>query len=219
MEQRSNFPTKHVCQITGLTKRQVDYWDRTHFIKPSVMEAQGYGSTRLYSMRDVVQLAVAKKLKDKGISLRKMRKILSFLSKSLFLPSGQSEVRRLRLVSDGESLFRLTDNPTAVLDESGGYDLVFVVSIGEIVREVQSEIEQLSAERTYTVQVGQRRHKVLLHREGQQFRAESQTVKGLSASGETLEEALSAIREALVEWAKSAGPRQARVRKRKGGEA
>jgi DNA-binding transcriptional MerR regulator len=218
MEQRLNFPTKHVCRITGLTKRQVDYWDRTHFIKPSVSEAQGYGSTRLYSLRDVVQLAVAKKLKDKGISLRNMRKILSFLSKSLLLPSQPAEARRLRLVSDGESLFRLTENPTAVLDESEGLDLVFVVALGEIIGEVAQEIEQLSVDRVYTVQVGQRRHKVLLHREEGQYRAVSQSVKGLSASGETLEEALAAIREALVDWAKSAGPGQAKVRRRKGGE-
>lgn len=216
MEQRLNFPTKHVCRITGLTKRQVDYWDRTHFIKPSVSEAAGYGSTRLYSLRDVVQLAVAKKLKDRGISLRKMRKILAFLSKSLFLPSRPAEVRRLRLVSDGEKLFRLTDNPTAVLDESEGYDLVLVVALGEIISDVQTEIEQLTEDRVYTVQVGQRRHKVMLHREGEQYLAESQTVKGLKAAGETLEEALAAIRDVLVEWAKSAGPRQAKARRRKG---
>jgi DNA-binding transcriptional MerR regulator len=203
-----------VCRITGLTKRQVDYWDRTHFIKPSVSEAAGYGSTRLYSLRDVVQLAVAKKLKDKGISLTKMRKILAYL----FLPaSGPAEVRRLRLVSDGETLFRLTDNPTAVLDEveGNGHDLVFVVALGQIVGQVQKEIEQLSADRVYTVQVGQRRHKVLLHPEAGQYRAESQSVKGLSASGETLEEALTAIRERLVEWARSTGPRQGKVKRRK----
>jgi DNA-binding transcriptional MerR regulator len=218
MEQRFNFPTKHVCRITGLTKRQVDYWDRTHFIKPSVSEAAGYGSTRLYSFRDVVQLAVAKKLKDRGISLRKMRKILAFLSKSLFVPSGHAEVRRLRLVSDGETLFRLTENPTAVLDESEGYDLVFVVALGEIIGEVHRSIEQMTADKIYTVQVGQRRHKVSLHREGEHFLAESQSVKGLRAAGETLEEALANIREVLVEWAKSTGPRQAKARRRKGNE-
>jgi DNA-binding transcriptional MerR regulator len=219
MEQRQNFPTKHVCRITGLTKRQVDYWDRTHFIKPSVSEAAGYGSTRLYSLRDLVQLAVAKKLKDRGISLRKMRKILSFLSKSLFLPPSPAEVRRLRLVSDGESLFRLTDNPTAVLDESEGYDLVFVIALGEIIAEVQSEIEQLTADRIYNVQVGQRRHKVSIRRDGDRFRAESQTVKGLKADGDTLEEALDRIRDVLVEWARTTGPRRAKPRRKKGNES
>ncbi len=42
------FNTKTVIRITGLTQRQIDYWDRTHFIKPSIKEASGYGTARLY---------------------------------------------------------------------------------------------------------------------------------------------------------------------------
>ena len=66
-----NFNTRSVASITGLSSRRIDYWDRTHFIKPSVSEASGYGSVRLYSFSDLVQLKVAKALLDKGISLLK----------------------------------------------------------------------------------------------------------------------------------------------------
>ena len=38
-----DFNTNIVCKLTGLTKRQIDYWDRIHFIKPSVREASEYG--------------------------------------------------------------------------------------------------------------------------------------------------------------------------------
>ncbi|MFZ2272130.1 MerR family transcriptional regulator, partial [Corynebacterium variabile] len=37
-----------VCQITGITYRQLDYWTRTNLIHPSVAEATGSGSQRLY---------------------------------------------------------------------------------------------------------------------------------------------------------------------------
>ncbi len=218
MEQQLNFPTKHVCRITGLTKRQVDYWDRTHFIKPSVSEAAGYGSTRLYSLMDVVQLAVAKKLKDKGINLRNMRKILAFLSKSLLLPRELGGLERLRLVTDGESLFELTENPTAVLDESDSYELVFVLALGRIILDVRAQIDQLTTKRTYTVQVGQRRHKVALMNRDGRFVAQSQRMNEITSTGDTLEEALSGIRDALVEWVRSQGPRQGRSRQRKSGK-
>ena len=51
-----NYNTKTVCKIIGLSKRQVDYWDSSHFIKPTVNEASGYGSVRLYSFTDLIQL-------------------------------------------------------------------------------------------------------------------------------------------------------------------
>ncbi len=41
-----SFTTKIVSKLTGLTQRQIDYWDRTHFVKPSLKEAAGYGSGR-----------------------------------------------------------------------------------------------------------------------------------------------------------------------------
>lgn len=31
-----SFNTKTAVKLTGLTPRQIDYWDRTHFIKPSI---------------------------------------------------------------------------------------------------------------------------------------------------------------------------------------
>jgi hypothetical protein len=73
----------------------------------------------------------------------------------------------------------------------------------------------LTADRIYNVQVGQRRHKVSIRRDGDRFRAESQTVKGLSADGDTLEEALDRIRDVLVEWARTTGPRRAKPRRKK----
>ena len=56
-----NFNTATVSRITELTKRQIGYWDTSDLIKPSVQEAEGYGTTRLYSFIDLVQLMVAKR--------------------------------------------------------------------------------------------------------------------------------------------------------------
>ncbi|MBC7105109.1 MAG: MerR family transcriptional regulator [Firmicutes bacterium] len=57
------FRVKDVLQLTGLTYRQLDYWDRSGFISPSVAAAAGPGTERLYSFRDVVALKVAKRLR------------------------------------------------------------------------------------------------------------------------------------------------------------
>lgn len=65
-----------VCGVVGITSRQVNYWDKTGIVKPSVVQASGSGSRRLYSFVDLVQFKVAKFLKDAGLSLQKIRKSL-----------------------------------------------------------------------------------------------------------------------------------------------
>jgi DNA-binding transcriptional MerR regulator len=68
------YNSKTACKLVGISKRQIGYWDETHLIKPSVQEAGGRGTIRLYSFADLVQLAVVKSLIDQGISLQKIRK-------------------------------------------------------------------------------------------------------------------------------------------------
>jgi len=58
------------CQIAGITYRQLDYWARTGLVAPSVRDAAGSGSQRLYSFRDILLLKVIKRLLDAGISLQ-----------------------------------------------------------------------------------------------------------------------------------------------------
>ena len=56
-----------VCTIVGISYRQLDYWARTDLVRPSVADANGSGTQRLYSYRDLVQLKVIKSLLDAGV--------------------------------------------------------------------------------------------------------------------------------------------------------
>ena len=55
-----------VCKIVGITYRQLDYWARTDLVRPSVMDANGSGTQRLYSFRDLLELKVIKQMLDAG---------------------------------------------------------------------------------------------------------------------------------------------------------
>jgi len=57
------YNAKTACKLTGITYRQLVYWDNTHLIKPSISEAEGTGTVRLYSFTDLVELKVARMLK------------------------------------------------------------------------------------------------------------------------------------------------------------
>ncbi|HET8788441.1 MAG TPA: MerR family transcriptional regulator, partial [Actinomycetes bacterium] len=53
-----------VYKLVGITYRQLDYWARTDLIRPSLADARGSGSRRLYSYRDLLELKLVKTLLD-----------------------------------------------------------------------------------------------------------------------------------------------------------
>ena len=57
------------AEIVGITYRQLDYWARTDLIRPSLADANGSGTRRRYSYRDLLELKVIKSLLDAGIRL------------------------------------------------------------------------------------------------------------------------------------------------------
>src|SRR5512138_2688938 len=67
------------CHAVGISYRQLDYWARTGLVVPSVRDASGSGSQRLYSFRDIVVLKVVKRLLDAGVSLQNIRKAIESL--------------------------------------------------------------------------------------------------------------------------------------------
>lgn len=62
-----------VCELTGVTYRQLDYWARTDMVRPSVADAKGSGSQRLYDDGDVALIRLVKRVLDAGVDLKRVR--------------------------------------------------------------------------------------------------------------------------------------------------
>ena len=77
-----------VCRIVGISYRQLDYWARTDLVTPSVRDAHGSGTQRLYSFQDLVTLKVIKNLLDTGVSLQRVRKAVEHLQSMKRPPHG-----------------------------------------------------------------------------------------------------------------------------------
>src|SRR5262252_2896478 len=91
----SGFRGPTVCRTVGISYRQLDYWARTELVTPSVRDATGSGSQRLYSFEDLVQLRVIKNLLDTGVSLQRVRKAVEHLQ------TMRRPVAAVTLISDG----------------------------------------------------------------------------------------------------------------------
>jgi len=132
-----------VCSLVGISYRQLDYWARTGLITPSVQQASGSGSQRLYSFSDVVQLKVVKRLLDAGMSLKKIRKAMEILSAELASESPLSDVT---LLSDGNTIYA-AHSASEVVDVFKGGQGVFGIAVGPVEDELVGEIRTLFPDR------------------------------------------------------------------------
>ena len=90
-----------VCEITGVSYRQLDYWINSGLITVSGRNTKGSGTVRLLSYRDALNLSIIKALIDEGISLQRVRSITERIFRlttkqlvvSTFLIGGSKVVR------------------------------------------------------------------------------------------------------------------------------
>jgi DNA-binding transcriptional MerR regulator len=125
------------CSAAGITYRQLDYWARTGLVEPSVRAAQGSGSQRLYSFRDILVLKVVKRLLETGISLQQIRAAVQHLR-----DRGAGDLAQVTLMSDGVSVYECT-SADEVVDLLQGGQGVFGIALGRVWREVEGSLAEL----------------------------------------------------------------------------
>lgn len=192
---KTGYTSKEVCRIIGISYRQLDYWDSTGFIQPSVARAKGTGTARMYSFVDLVCLRTAKRLRDSGISLQKIRKSVGYLRNHF--ADLEAPLANLVFLTDGNTLFILTRDRDTALDtvmEQG--QLAWFIPVGHIVRELRGEIIKLEAQEEKAENVVHE-FAVIVERDGDRFHSYCPVLKGCHTWGHTREEAIQYIEEAI----------------------
>jgi DNA-binding transcriptional MerR regulator len=139
---KRGFRAPQVCRLVGITYRQLDYWARTDLLRPSMQEAAGSGSQRLYSFTDLVQLKVIKRLLDAGMSLKRIRSAVEILSTQLVTEQPLADVT---LLSDGQTIYA-AHSPDEVVDVFRRGQGVFGIAVGPVQDEVAGAVVELPAE-------------------------------------------------------------------------
>lgn len=124
----------------GISYRQLDYWDRTQLVVPSIQTATGSGSQRLYSFRDILVLKLVKRLLDTGVSLQQIRVAVEQLA-----VAGISDLTNTTLMSDGARVYLCTSQDE-VIDLLGQGQGVFGIAVGRVLREVEATLVDFAAE-------------------------------------------------------------------------
>jgi len=188
---------KAVVELTGVSGRQVDHWATTGVVRPSVKGAAGKGSRREYAFRDLVALKVAKRLREGGISLQKIRKALVWLRRNF--PEVKAPLAELRLVTDGDTLFLVDRDLSRIIDVLRGGQFVFSLALGEIIEGLQGEVQKFAAPKEEKVRVAGRSLTVVVTPDLEEggFSSHCREIPGISSQGDTEPEALDNILELL----------------------
>lgn len=182
--------------LTKVSMRQLDHWDRENIVKPSSRTGTGKGSRREYSFRDLVALKMAKRLRDGGISLQKIRKALTYLRKNF--PELETPLAELRFVTNGVNFFVLTNDPQVILDPQGG-QLVFSFALGKMIEELKGELKELVIPKEERVTVAGRPFTVILTSDLEEggYTVTCREIPAAISQGDTEQEALDNIEDAI----------------------
>jgi DNA-binding transcriptional MerR regulator len=120
------FTPKEVARLIGISYRQIQYWDKTNFIKPSYRRR---GKYRLYIFSDLIQLRITRLLRQRGTSIQQLRRTVRSL-KSL-LPQVPQPLHELTFLIEGERMLVFSGEPLMNPASAQHYLAFRVVSLVE----------------------------------------------------------------------------------------
>ncbi len=135
LEAKRGYRGTVASKVAGITYRQLDYWARKQILVPSLNPSHGSGTRRLYSFKDVVILAVSKRLLDAGVNLNNVTKAIGFLTQR-----STSALENIVIVCDGDNVQECTEN-SQMLDLMNKGNAVFGVSVGALWHQMEEALE------------------------------------------------------------------------------
>ena len=133
------FSALHICRLTGLTLRQLSYWDNTEFFSPYyASENRRSPFSRVYSFEDLVGLRVISILRnERKIPLQKLRKIAQELASYHSRPwSGL-----VLYVIEKDVFFKEPDSE--LIRKAGHPQYIFTVALDLVTTDMQAKADAL----------------------------------------------------------------------------
>src|SRR5712691_10184207 len=111
---QEHFTSREVVALTGITLRQLQWWDERRIVVPARQ-----GHRRLYSMGDLTEVAVICELRRGGFSLQRVRKVMRFLQREFG--------KRLAETVGGESYYHLLTYCSSLYLETSARQIVDIL--------------------------------------------------------------------------------------------
>jgi len=131
------FTSRDVVALTGITPRQLQWWDERGIVVPA-----REGHRRLYSMGDLTEVAVIWELRRRGFSLQRVRKVMRFLQREFGkrLAETVGGASDYHLLTDGSSLYLETSARQIVDILKNARQPMLAICLSDTVRQVRAVI-------------------------------------------------------------------------------
>ncbi len=144
------FTSNEVVALTGITPRQLQWWDERGIVVPA-----REGHRRIYSFDDLAEVAVLCELRRKGFSLQRVRKVMRYLQRELGkrLVETVSASSEYHLLTDGKHIY-LEDSARAVVDVlKNARQPMLTVCLSDALERVRAKIGSSREVRSRVLQV------------------------------------------------------------------
>ncbi|PYX85350.1 MAG: MerR family transcriptional regulator [Acidobacteria bacterium] len=134
---QDQFTSREVVALTGITPRQLQWWDERGIVVPA-----REGHRRLYSMEHLTEIAVICELRRRGFPLQRVRKVIRFLQREFgrSLAETVGGASDYHLLTDGKAIY-LETSPQQIVDIlKNSRQPLLAICLSDTVRQVRAEI-------------------------------------------------------------------------------
>ena len=131
------FSSTEVISLTGITARQLQWWDERGIVVP---ERQGH--KRLYSLPDLAEVAVICELRRRNFSLQRVRKVMRFLQREFGSRLAETVTANsdYHLLTDGKHIYLKTSARQVIDLLKNTRQPLLTICLSDTVRQVRAEI-------------------------------------------------------------------------------
>jgi DNA-binding transcriptional MerR regulator len=144
---QDRFTSRDVIALTGITARQLQWWDERGVVRP---EREGH--RRLYSLNQLTEIAVICQLRRKGFSLQGVRKVVRFLEREFGKRLAEIVDRNseIHLLTDGKHLYLETSAKQIVDILKNSNQPILGICLTDAVRQVRAGVTAAKASTSVT---------------------------------------------------------------------
>lgn len=135
------YATDVAARLGNVSTLTLENWRRTKFLSPSI-PAPRRGVSATYSFRDLVAIRVASELRDAGISIQGLRRVVKYLRTWNGLSTTEI-LAGTALVTDGHDVFQAEGTVTISALRRPGQRMLLVVPLDVLVTELQFKARSL----------------------------------------------------------------------------
>ena len=137
---QTRFSTREVSRMTGVTARQLQWWDECSIVTP-----KREGQRRAYSQADLSEILIIEQLRVRHVSLQRIRRVMRLLRREFGerLADAVTSGADHHLLLEGKNIYLETSDKQIVDLVKNARQPIFVVCLSDAVRRLQVGPDEL----------------------------------------------------------------------------